>query len=556
MTTRTLAVGLLGALLSAGPAMAQTPVGQPPADDSQSGPVLDSNLRSVDFGVRLTDVTGDDARFQRYRDLRTGAVLDGFRFTAENADRYWRIEADNVGYRDQRYSGSFEQFGRFKAWFEYNQVPYFQSNVTRSPYTQVSDTQLTVSDDLQSGIQNGTTTLPNSVDSFSRVFDLRTKRDITTVGGQFQATRNTDVNFSLVSTGRSGNQPWGAGFGFGTQLEVPAPIQQRDTQIAANVEWANRRGLFRAGYDGSMFNSDTETLTWDNPLRISDLINASSQGRMSRWPSSTVHTVSATGSVVLPARSRLTGYVGRSAMASDLDLLPWSINSAHTQPPRERSTLDADADVTALMLRFTSRPTRLLWLNANYRSYDFNNKTAPFHYDQKVNYDTNIVASPGSASHPLEFKRGLFELDASLTPWRNGAIRIGYVREDVDRTHRIFETTVEDSFRAGYDWTSNQWVTLRANFIHSERRGSGFDEEVLDEVGEQPGMRHYDISDRDRDVASLIVTVMPTTALSFNVNTSVGQDDRPGPNSVSRARTSRLSGRVSTSIRATRSGSA
>ena len=117
MTTRTLAVGLLGALLMAAPVTAQTPIGQPPADDTQAGTVLDPNLRSVDFGVRLTDVDGDEARFNRYRDNRTGVILQGFRFTNENENRLWRAEADNVGYRDQRYSGNFEQFGRFKGWF-------------------------------------------------------------------------------------------------------------------------------------------------------------------------------------------------------------------------------------------------------------------------------------------------------------------------------------------------------------------------------------------------------------------------------------------------------
>lgn len=527
MTTRTFAVGLLGALLSVGPTMAQTPVGQPPADDTQSGAVLDPYLRSIDFGVRISDVTGDEARFERYRDMRTGVVLDGFRWTKQDDTRYWRVEADNVGYRDQRYSGAFEQFGRFKAWFEYNQVPYYQSNSTRTPFTQASDTQLTIDDALQSGIQSGTTTLPNSIESFANGFTLRTKRDITTFGATYQANRQTDINFSLVSIGRSGNQPWGAGFGMGTILEVPAPIQQRDTQIAANVEWSNKIALVRAGYDGSIFNSDAESLTWDNPLRITDIATASSQGRMSRWPSSTVHTLSATLSVALPARSRVTAYVGQSAMASDIDLLPWSINSAQTQPPRDRTTLDADVDVTAVMLRFNSRPARWMWVNANFRSYDFNNKTAPFYYDQKISYDSSVVNTPGEMSHPLSFNRGLLELDASFTPFRNGAFRVGYVREDVDRTHRIFETTVDDTLRVGYDWTSNRYVTVRADFSTSQRRGDGFDEEILDEVGEQPGMRHYDIADRDRDMGRVIVTAMPTQSLSVNFTASGGQDDYP-----------------------------
>ena len=488
MTTRTLAVGLLGALLTAAPLLAQTPIGQPPADDAQAGTVLDRNLRSVDFGVRLSDVDGDEARFNRYRDMRTGAVLDGFRWTSENANRYWRLEADNVGYRDQRFGASFEQFGRFKGWFEYNQIPYEQDYSTQTPYTVNNVTTVTVDDALQAAIQAGQATLNPAVNNFALPFELRAKRDITKVGGQFQLNRSTDINFALVSTGRSGHQPWGASFGMASTQEIPAPIEQRNTEIAANLEWANKKATFKAGYDGSLFNSDAESLTFDNPLRLTNATNATSIGRVARWPSSTMHTISATGTVALPAKSRLIGYVGQSAMTSDADILDWTINPAITQPPLERRAVDAEADVTTVLLRFNSRPVRWAWFNASYRSYDMNNKTPPFHYDQKVSYDTTLVNTPGESSHPYSFNRETLEIDGSFTPWRNGAFKVGYVREDIDRTNRIYETTVEDSYRFGYDWTSNRWVTVRAGFLTQERRGEGFDTAVAGRV--QRAARH------------------------------------------------------------------
>jgi MtrB/PioB family decaheme-associated outer membrane protein len=527
MTTRTVAVGLLGALLMAPPTMAQTPMGQPPADDSQAGTVLDPNLRSVDFGVRLTDVDGDEARFNRYRDNRTGPALQGFRWTSETDARLWRVEADNVGYRDQRFGATVEQFGRFKGWFEYNQIPYEQDYSTRTPFSVVNNTTLTVDDALQSAIGAGQATLNPAVEGFASPFELRTKRDITTLGGQYQLNRHTDINFALISTGRKGHQPWGSSFGMGSTFEVPAPIEQRNTEIAANVEWANKKAMFKAGYDGSLFNSEAESLTFDNPLRLTNATNASSLGRLARWPSSTMHTLSATGSLALPAKSRLIAYVARSAMTSDVDLLPWTINPAITQPSLPRTSLDAEAEVTTVLLRFNSRPTRWAWFNASYRSYDLDNNTTPFQYDQKVSFDASLVNSPGESSHPYSFARGTFELDGSFTPWRNGAFRIGYVREDVDRTNRIYETTVEDSFRAGYDWTSNRWVTVRAGVVSQKRRGKGFDAELLASYSEQPGMRHADLSNRDRNMGQAVVTFLPTSTLSLNVNGSVGTDDRP-----------------------------
>ena len=138
-----------------------------PAADEPTGAPLDVNLRSVDFGVRITDVSGDEARYNRYQDKRTGPVVQGFRYTSENQDRLWRAEADNIGYRDQRYSANFEQFGRFKGWFEYNQIPYEQDYSPRTPYT-LSGSVATVDDALQTSIQNGTATLNPAVEALCR----------------------------------------------------------------------------------------------------------------------------------------------------------------------------------------------------------------------------------------------------------------------------------------------------------------------------------------------------------------------------------------------------
>jgi hypothetical protein len=168
-----------------------------------------------------------------------------------------------------------------------------------------------------------------------------------------------------------------------------------------------------------------------------------------------------------------------------------------------------------------------LWLNMNYRSYDLNNKTPPFQYDQKVSYDTTLVNTPGESSHPYSFNRSTLDLDASFTPFRNGAFKLGYTREGIDRTHRIYDTTEEDSWRLAYDWTSNPFVTVRAGYLRQERRGKGFHPELLEYYSEQPGLRHADISNRDRDAAQFVVTFLPTADLSVNFNAAVGNDDRP-----------------------------
>ena len=70
-------------------------------------------------------------------------------------------------------------------------------------------------------------------------------------------------------------------------------------------------------------------------------------------------------------------------------------------------------------------------------------------------------------------------------------------------------------------------MTLRAKFEHSKRTGSGFDEALLEEVGEQPDMRHFDIADRNRDRVDVTLTITPIAMFDVNASVSTGKDDYP-----------------------------
>src|SRR5262245_61196884 len=60
----------------------------------------------VNFGYRGTAFgpNSDQARFQRYEDLRDGATLDRFRWSKSTNGYLMKLEADHFGYQDQRMS--------------------------------------------------------------------------------------------------------------------------------------------------------------------------------------------------------------------------------------------------------------------------------------------------------------------------------------------------------------------------------------------------------------------------------------------------------------------
>ena len=484
----------------------------------------------AEFTVRGTSFTSgsDQARFMRYRDLRDGATLDVLRFTKSDASRWFNVQADHLGYRDQRFAGGVNDFGRVRASFEYNQIPLFFSQDTKTVFSPSpgNPNQLRIDDAIQTGLQNKT--LPYaSVDALAQPFDLRLKRSIADFKAVYSATRSIDVNVSLRSAAKTGNQPWGGTFGFGDAVDLAAPVQTRTTDLGLGVEWASRRGSARVGYDGSFFRNDIDTLVWDNPLRITDSPTAGPmQGRMSLWPDSNMNSGNVSGLINLPARSRATAYVSVGNWTQDNPLIPFTSNGALPVIPLDRPTSNANARVTSTNFSFNSRPVNDVSFTARFRSYDFDNRTPIFHVTNLVAYDTVVQAFPEGGPSPYSLNRKTFDAEVSLTPLRYSAFRAGYTREQVNQTFRSFDTTTEDTLRLSADLSGVSWLMLRGVYEHAKRVGSGFDEQALDDIGEQISLRQFDISDRTGDRVSLIAQVMPVSAVSLNGTVSAGNEDR------------------------------
>ena len=489
---------------------------------------------SVDIGGRIGTVDGDDARFQRFRDFRDGAFLDNVRYVRDTERWLFEANANNVGYRDQRYEARFNQFGKLKVSFTWDQVPLFYSVDTATPFTEVSPGVFRVPDQFQAAVQAGELSR-YALNDLAAPFDLRSRRDSAELNLEYNVTRDLDLQFRLLNTMRDGAQNWMAPFGFNNAIELRAPVDSRTTDLMAGVEWANRKGMVRVAYDGSWYDNHVERLVWDNPIRITDITvsnaylsgNAASQGQMTFWPNSTAHTISGTGSVSLPARSRAYAHLSRGAWLQDDALLPHTINTVIPSPALERPTAEAEAEITAATLGFVSRPTNLIWFNARYRYYDYNNTTPHIGIPDIVRFDGVAGETALGGPEPFSYSRNFFDADVSLTPSRFVAFRAGYGLETDDRTFRVFEETTENTFRASVDSTGLRMVTVRGVYEYSKRTGDGLDEQVLDDIGEQVSLRQFDISDRTRNRFSGVVHVMPLEMVAFSATAGVGRDNRP-----------------------------
>lgn len=511
--------------LAAAPASAQSPA--PPTSDLQLTP------NEVVFGARLNS-TPTMGRFFRYEDLRSGPLLERLRYSRNRDTSMFDAEIRNAGYRDQEYRAEFDRYGKFKALLDYSQVPLWYGDVERTPYREESPGVFRLNDTIQSAIQNGTATIA-AFEPELQGLDLRSRRDTTTGRFLFAATPHLDLSVNVTSTKRTGAQPWGATFGFSDATVVPVPLDRRTNDVTAAAEWSNTRGSARVAYDGSWFDNQIETLVWDNPLRVTDQTTSnaystgqgSSQGRMSLWPDSSAHTVSGSGTVAMPHHSRLVGYASVGTWLQNETLQPFTINTAIPPIPLDRDTAEAKAVITAINVRYTSRPSPTTFVTANYRIYDFDNQTEPFQLTNVVRVDGTLAASPSPETEPFGYTRVFGDVDVSSSRFRHVALRAGYGVERDHRTYRYAERTVDQQIRASVDSVSLPWGSVRLQYDYSIRDGSGLDEQVLEDIGEQQSLRQFDIADRSRHRVSLIVQYLVTPALGLSGTASLGRERRP-----------------------------
>ena len=487
----------------------------------------------MDFGVRGSSISGDAARYERYRDLGDGLFLEGVVWQAETKGWFLNFDASHVARRDQRYLASFVRPGRFKGWANWDQIPMLLSATTRTPYTLTGAGEFRIPDATQLQLQGlSSAARPAALLAIvngSPAFDLKSKRHIGEAGFEFLPVPESSIRVNVRRTSREGAQPYGGSFGHSQVVEFASPIDHKLTDFDASAELERGQVLMRAGYTGSWFTNDVTSVIFDNPLRATDIAGTPSAGRLSLPVSSTRLGVNGLVSVKMPKRSRLTAYAAVSTLKDDDGaILPMTINTALSAPSSAftRTTLSGDAKTKALNLSFVSRPSSKVNVNVRYRYFDYDNRTPEFKSSIRVSYDSSLSTPAAPAqSEPFGMKRQTLDGDVRFDVAGPVSLTVGASRNQEDRSHRIFESTVDNAFRVKLDSLSTGVISVRAMYEYAQRRGDGFDVTLLTGASEQPGMRHFDLAERNRNRFTLVSSYMPVPNWALNLSTAIGRDD-------------------------------
>ncbi|MBI2836928.1 MAG: MtrB/PioB family decaheme-associated outer membrane protein [Acidobacteria bacterium] len=501
---------------------------------------------SVATAVGTVSVDKDSSKAEEYGEVPEGFYIKkfGVGFDWKDSGRHMNLWGKNVRLNNAQYGFAYEQEGKYKLTIDYGKVPHLFSKDAVSIWTETAPGVWRIPDSIQTAIQ-GLNDVPNTDPTYQagllkqRLFvanmikdadqvSLSLMRDRGKVGFTYSMNTAWKYGFEYFQEKRDGRRPFGTAFGFSWATELPEEIDYTTQRLHAGLEYSKSGTTFAAAYDVSLFRNGLDSMTWDNPLRITDRTysaaysngDGTSQGRVALPPDNNGHTLSFAAAKNI-GQSRLTGSFAYTLWTDDVKLLPFTINTAITADLPQSSwkgkmqNLSANLGYTAHFGNgnFTAR----------YRLYDRKNKGDHFESEHYVRFDQVLEDVP-IEFEPWAYKNQNFDLDFGYNLGASLNWHAVYSFNSMDREHRDVKKANTHSFKTSIDSRGLDWATFRLSYQYSQRR---FDEYDLEGTYAVVQLLRYDEANLNQNLLKANVELAPGDKTTIGLTIGYGKDEYP-----------------------------
>lgn len=499
------------------PAPAVAPVQAAPAAPAEPM-VEDWRSNTVSFGAQQTDSDTISSKFMEYRDVPNGVLAPYFRFQGRKNGLLYDFLGENVKQTDQRFRIRLREV-KWGLEGDYNRIPHNFGNDGRTILNETAPGVWEVSDTIQNAFQTTLATTPSnargtypfllSLVSPSLAAGNRVDVKLTRERGNlvFIAKPSDPVEFRVTYSRerRTGSRAAsGTSFGFGNVVELAEPVHYLTQDFGAEGQYEGTWGVLRAGVHVNQFANRIESLTFDNPFRITDSTDGSAYtapgagsvggpvfGRISLPPDNEAFIANASVMFKMSHRTRLSADASLGQWKqNESPFLAYTTNTAIVSPVRASdvgtlpaSRLDGKADITSFNLFFTSQPVNDLSLSARYRSYEMDNKTPRLSFPGYVRFD-GVWEDIPRISVPYGYKNDQF--DATIG-YRFGDLSLqgGLKHIKMERTFRETEDTKETGASIAAVLHTSDWLVFRGSYEKASRDFDGLDIEQSEHASYQ-----------------------------------------------------------------------
>lgn len=516
---------------------------------AEDGGGFSFNLDEIVLETIQTDQDTNSAKFQEYRDLRSGYRIPRLRLSGESADgnRTFDFRADNVDRRDARFTLDYDVAGKYSFTYDYNRIQHLFANDAILLYGITAPGRLEIPDPLQDALENFTgdprDLIPPFQEAAQRV-DLGLQRNRTHARLDVNKMDKLGFAVDVRHESRSGRRPYGGSFGFSNVIEIFEPTDYETTDVELSGAWNAQNGGLRFGVRHSDFNNDNSTLIWDNPFALNDASNVGSKGIADLAPDNDAGILFVDGKYKNASGWRVTATGTYSKLTQDDPLLPLTINTAivgedpvtgaefSASDYIAASSANAEAIITSFYGNIAKQLGDNVEISVRYRYYDYDNNTPRLQIPGYVRFhsqfeDVPRITVPFAYSHD---DVGI-ELDWQVNP--RHAFTFSYDLKSWDRQFREIDSSDEDVFEVAYNGRPSERVNVRASWQFGDRTIGPYSTEaqLLSFVGDeetinnQPLLRKYDEAAREYDDYSLQITLFPSDAWSVELGYSGRKED-------------------------------
>ncbi len=543
-------------------------VAQTPDDHSGQG--------TVTIGVEQVDVDDNSSKFNEYRDLADGLLLDELWLDYFGGDggRYLEVSSSRVGRQDQSLWLRGGSYGGWSVDVDWNRTPHLLSNKAMTPYDYKGNGLFEVASNVPITFKKLNTVAADApfvrasdlliaayLDANLRGVGLGTQRDRGTVSLAFGGGREFDVHLNLTDEQKSGSKitygPIGDRPPRTLNIQLPEPVDYRTRDAELQIDHAGARYQLGFSYLVSKFEDEIDTLTWENifatpaPGADFDVWDraVSAYGRRPLAPDNNLHQATVNFGIGAPLDGRLSAVVSYGILKQDERLLPYSYaEGVLTDPALPRTGADAEMQTTFANLTYTLKPAKNLHLRTFVRYYGLDNKTPQSDWFYVTSDTPNLNGTRGFKNRRtnLAYAYDTLALGAEaqwhLRPMRS-TLTAAIEREDIGRDYREADTG-ENRLTLQWRARPSDRLSLKARYLYGDREADGYDGTVNSqsywytpaEVGtdqdnpavtftNHPDMRRYDVSDRQRSHLELNAAWTPRPTFSLSATVSMRDDD-------------------------------
>lgn len=495
---RSIACALISGLVFVGAALAQ--------ESPKTGEAKTSGEVSA-AGV-LTDVAGNRAKFNEYRDPRDG-LYGRAKARYDSPGYFLDFNARDMGYDTQKYEFEGRKWGDFRFDIRYDEIPHNFTFDAKSFYNGIGTSNLSFPGPS-----------PGRDVSTWNTFDYSVKRKNYGAGFKLDTLRPFFFDAVAGREDRRGIYPLGvAGTGpGGIAIELPVPVNYRTDNIRFAAGYNKNPFFLSLGFFLSRFENSNSDLDFRNPATTN---TAATTDTLTLPPGNHFSKADLKGSMRLPFKSKLdldmatatatsdgklsTSYVSDvTAAASDIG------EQGRTGIGLGSPVFHGKIETRRLGVALTSKPANFMDAKVFLKYNERENKS-----DQVTITDT--AQDPSVFTNPLfDYRKVYYGTELGFQLPAKFYLRGSYTHGSVSRRRDDISENRDDLYGVDLRWKGTGFMSARLGYERLDRRAdfqAGADPDSL-----EPFIRRFDAADKARDTYKATLEFFPRSDLSFSLS--------------------------------------